>query len=109
MRRAEYPLCAGRRKYKDRAGCGLRKDGSINGMLPSSFFAIEPVYETDDGISTEKAKEAPVVISYTLYGGGFGHGIGMSQNAARRMAQAGYDYKQILQFFYECSIEGVNE
>ena len=85
------------------------KKGTINGMLPSSFFVIEPVYETDDGISTEKAKEAPVVISYTLYGGGFGHGIGMSQNAARRMAQAGYDYKQILQFFYECSIEGVNE
>lgn len=59
------------------------KKGTINGMLPSSFFVIEPVYETDDGISTEKAKEAPVVISYTLYGGGFGHGIGMSQNAAR--------------------------
>ena len=90
-------------------GADYGKDGSINGMLPSSFFVIEPVYETDDGISTEKAKEAPVVISYTLYGGGFGHGIGMSQNAARRMAQAGYDYKQILQFFYECSIEGVNE
>ena len=61
------------------------------------------------GYPRKKAKEAPVVISYTLYGGGFGHGIGMSQNAARRMAQAGYDYKQILQFFYECSIEGVNE
>lgn len=85
-------------------GADYGKEGSINGMLPSSFFVIEPVYEEDDQISTKKPKEAPVVISYTLYGGGFGHGIGMSQNAARRMAQAGYDYKQILQFFYECDI-----
>lgn len=85
-------------------GADYEKEGSINGMLPSSFFVIEPVYEEDDQISTKKPKEAPVVISYTLYGGGFGHGIGMSQNAARRMAQAGYDHKQILQFFYECDI-----
>lgn len=85
-------------------GADYGKEGSINGMLPSSFFVIEPVYEEDDVMSTKKAKEAPVVISYTLYGGGFGHGIGMSQNAARRMAQAGYDHKQILQFFYACDI-----
>lgn len=85
-------------------GADYGKEGSINGMLPSSFFVIEPVYEEDDVMSTKKAEEAPVVISYTLYGGGFGHGIGMSQNAARRMAQAGYDHKQILQFFYACDI-----
>ena len=85
-------------------GADYGKEGSINGMLPSSFFVIEPVYEEDDVMSTKKAKEVPVVISYTLYGGGFGHGIGMSQNAARRMAQAGYDHKQILQFFYACDI-----
>lgn len=85
-------------------GADYGKEGSINGMLPSSFFVIEPVYEEKDGILPEKTEADPVVISYTLYGGGFGHGIGMSQNAARRMAQAGYDYKQILHFFYECDI-----
>ncbi len=85
-------------------GVDYGKEGSINGMLPSSFFVIEPVYEEDDEILPEKTGADPVVISYTLYGGGFGHGIGMSQNAARRMAQAGYDHKQILQFFYECDI-----
>lgn len=97
------------------------KKGTINGMLPSSFFVIEPVFEESDVVVPEgkaesetkrdskRKEEKLVVVSYRMYGGGFGHGIGMSQNAARRMAQAGYDYKQILQFFYECSIEGVNE
>lgn len=102
-------------------GADYGKEGSINGMLPSSFFVIEPVFEESDVVAPEgkaesetkrdskRKEEKLVVVSYRLYGGGFGHGIGMSQNAARRMAQAGYDYKQILQFFYECSIEGVNE
>ena len=102
-------------------GVDYGKEGIINGMLPSSFFVIEPVFEESDVVVPEgkaesetkrdskRKEEKLVVVSYRLYGGGFGHGIGMSQNAARRMAQAGYDYKQILQFFYECSIEGVNE
>lgn len=40
-----------------------------------------------------------------LYGGGFGHGCGMSQDAARRMAEAGKNYNEIIQFFYEgCNV-----
>lgn len=40
-----------------------------------------------------------------LYGGGFGHGCGMSQDAARRMSDAGWNCNQIIQFFYEgCSV-----
>ena len=38
--------------------------------------------------------------NYTLYGGGFGHGIGMSQYAAGKMAELGMDYREILVFFY---------
>lgn len=52
-------------------------------LLPSSFFCIDT-----------KGK------SYILTGGGFGHGIGMSQNAARHMAEEGMDYEEILKFFY---------
>lgn len=41
-------------------------------------------------------------------GGGFGHGIGMSQYGADGMAQAGYTYEEILQFFYhDIDIEGI--
>ena len=36
-----------------------------------------------------------------LTGGGNGHGMGMSQYGAAGMAQAGWNYKQILTFFYD--------
>ena len=38
---------------------------------------------------------------YILEGGGYGHGIGMSQNGANEMAKAGKNYKEILQTFYQ--------
>ena len=63
----------------------LRQDGSkVRGrtLLPSAFFDITVKDE--------------VVIS----GGGFGHGIGMSQTGANEMAKTGMGYKQILQVFY---------
>lgn len=53
-------------------------------MLPSAYCAI---VSAGDG-------------ALTLYGGGYGHGIGMSQNAANGMAKAGMDYEQILHYFY---------
>lgn len=36
-----------------------------------------------------------------LRGGGNGHGIGMSQYGARGMAEKGYSYKEILDYYYE--------
>ena len=37
---------------------------------------------------------------------GYGHGVGMSQNAAKAMAYNGYSYVDILKFFYEgCQIQ----
>lgn len=51
--------------------------------LPSAYFAIE---RKDGG--------------YILYGGGFGHGAGMSQTAVKEMINEGMDYKEILEFFY---------
>lgn len=57
-------------------------------MLPSAFIYIESVYNSGE------------VCGFTIYGGGFGHGSGMSQNAAKEMAQAGMKYKKILKSFY---------
>lgn len=70
----------------------LRQDGSeveVPNLLPSGFFIL----------SSSKEKEN--VIGYTLSGGGFGHGVGMSQNGARQMAKSGYTSDDILQFFYD--------
>ena len=76
-----------------------RKDGSqiaSPNLLPSGFFVME--------IKKEKGK----VTGYTLRGGGFGHGVGMSQNGARQMAQEGYSAMDILLFFYQgCTVENV--
>jgi stage II sporulation protein D len=35
-----------------------------------------------------------------ITGGGYGHGIGMSQNAVSAMTAAGMGYTQVLEFFY---------
>ena len=39
-----------------------------------------------------------------LNGGGYGHGVGMSQNGAKNMAYAGKTYADILNFFYQDTV-----
>lgn len=66
----------------------IRNDGStIDTMsaLPSAFFAIEAGKDKN---------------SLQFYGGGYGHGAGMSQTAVRELVEAGKPYEEILQFFY---------
>ena len=53
-------------------------------LLPSAYITIIPV---ENG--------------YVVYGGGYGHGIGMSQNGANGMAKAGMSYMDILMKFYQ--------
>lgn len=54
-------------------------------MLPSACFEV--LANTDGQI--------------VLRGGGNGHGIGMSQYGARGMAEKGYNYKEIIDYYYE--------
>lgn len=68
-----------------------KADGSTaycTSLLPSGFFYIDTV---QDGKN---------VISYSINGGGYGHGVGMSQNGANRMAKAGSSCEEILQMFF---------
>lgn len=69
-----------------------KQDGKTmtgSGSLPSAFISIDKRTGKDGGIS------------FHIYGGGFGHGVGMSQNGAQGMAKDGKDYQQILDFFYK--------
>ena len=53
--------------------------------------------------TTEDAEEqAPVTnaASYTFQGSGWGHSVGMSQWGAYAMAQQGFDYEEILKFYF---------
>lgn len=80
------------RTFLDPGGKALhRKDGEVLndfGMLPSGFFVVREIL-----------KEG-VLSGYRIEGGGFGHGAGMSQNAAKAMAEEGMSYLDILTFFY---------
>lgn len=70
-----------------------RKDGNTSegwSSLPSGFLAVEDAGVNENGIR-----------SYKIYGGGYGHGVGMSQNGAQGMAKSGIGYDEILKFFYD--------
>ena len=64
----------------------MKNDGTVVDsapLLPSAFFSVEKSGET-----------------FIVKGGGFGHGIGMSQNGANEMAKQGKAYQEILGLFY---------
>lgn len=57
--------------------------------------------ETSSGGSFDPSGEKTIVYGdITLYGKGFGHGVGMSQDGAINMAKQGYTYEDILKFYY---------
>ena len=88
----EYGNAEVRSEYNIRSvlGCGLKTLKFMNGeeremtLLPSAFCTVEAL---GDG-------------TYLLDGGGYGHGIGMSQNGANGLAKEGYSYDNILRYFY---------
>lgn len=64
----------------------IRQDGSsVTGWtsLPSPYYYID---NNDNG--------------FTIYGGGFGHGVGMSQSGAIILANQGQNYQFILRHYY---------
>lgn len=83
-----YVLC-------DTKSAARKQDGSrtVPGtLLPSGFFVIDADYQA--------GKDGENVVGYTLTGGGFGHGVGMSQNGAKALGEQGAGYGQILLRFY---------
>lgn len=83
-------LCNGESKV-------IRQDGSsiaAGTLLPSAFLIIKADKTGED------------MVGYTLVGGGYGHGVGMSQNGAKEMGNLGYDYQEILEsFFSDCEVQ----
>lgn len=80
----------------------MKNDGStISGWdtLPSGFIYIENEGTDENNVTT-----------FTIYGGGFGHGVGMSQNGAQGMAKTGKSCMDILRFFYQgCEIADIGD
>ena len=58
-------------------------------LLPSAFFSLEKIKDTEEKL-----------VSVQVCGGGYGHGVGLSQNGVKGMVDAGYNYKQILNHYF---------
>jgi stage II sporulation protein D len=90
--KTEYNIRALLSPYKQSAPINVvRSDGSTvtnSKLLPSAFIAIE------------KASKDGTIGNVTIYGGGYGHGVGMSQNGVKGMIDQGYSFSQILEHFY---------
>lgn len=69
-----------------------RQDGSKTAgtaLLPSACMVITPVFDGGGELW-----------GYRFFGGGYGHGTGLSQNGANGMAKQGKTFEEILRFFY---------
>lgn len=79
-------------EYKDKIRTALKyiNASGNKASLLSTLFYIEPV----------KNNNTKEVIGYKVYGGGWGHGVGLSQTGAMGMAVKGYTYDTILKHYY---------
>lgn len=69
-----------------------KNDGSVSenySLIPSAFFVIEKSFDEFNNLE-----------SIEVFGGGNGHGVGMSQNGAEELAKNDIDYESILKYFY---------
>ena len=85
---------------------------AANGSKPASSDDLLSRLQQNDGQPANQAKQteqtqpeqtpeaAPVLVGYRFIGGGFGHGVGMSQTGAYNLGKRGYAYSQILEFYY---------
>lgn len=55
----------------------------------STFFYLQPMYDNSKKLS-----------GYAFIGGGFGHGVGLSQYGSYNLARLGWSAEQILAFYY---------
>jgi stage II sporulation protein D len=78
---------------KDQVRWALKYINASGGqsVLLSTLFFIEPVV---DNITKE-------VTGFKAYGGGWGHGVGLSQTGAMGMAVKGYTFDEILKHYYQ--------
>lgn len=78
----------------------IRQDGTeykMGDLLPSAYFYLDCIYGDT------------YVERIEIRGGGFGHGVGMSQNGAKCLAQNGINAEEILKFYYhDVQIENRN-
>ena len=69
-----------------------KNDGTVTeemNLLPSAYFICSGVHDGER------------LAGFQILGGGYGHGVGMSQNGAEHLARQGYTWQEILDYFYK--------
>ncbi|WP_273320273.1 SpoIID/LytB domain-containing protein [Vallitalea guaymasensis] len=62
----------------------------VDKLMPSAFYIMDKEYDKDGNL-----------VKVIFRGGGYGHGVGMSQNGVKGMVDKGYDFNKILNHYYE--------
>ena len=90
----------------DKGEVVLESESAIRGAFGNSNVEMETMTGTAKYANLpstfcifEKVMDGKKLTGFRITGGGYGHGIGMSQNAANKMAES-MTYAQILEFFY---------
>ena len=81
----------------------LEKDEVIRALhAPRSLlFYLDPMYEPAPPQETgDETPAAPILKGYAFVGGGWGHGVGMSQTGTYNLGRLGWSSDRILQFYY---------
>lgn len=82
---------------------------SLNGMTALSASGMTTIAAAGETADSGDAKTAVSGMTVTfdddsdvliINGKGYGHGVGMSQQGAQQMANQGFTYKEILEFYY---------
>jgi len=72
---------------------------SALGPPRSTFFYLDPIYDKNKKLT-----------GYKFIGGGFGHGVGLSQFGSYNLARIGWNAEKILQFYYPgTQVQPLNE
>lgn len=75
----------------DKGALEISKDEVQSAFLPpiSTLFYIDPVFNPNKTLK-----------GYVFVGGGFGHGVGMSQTGSYNLAKLGWSSEEILRFYF---------
>lgn len=85
----------------DKGALNLYKNEARSAFTPprSTLFYVEPVYDANQQLK-----------AVSFIGGGFGHGVGLSQYGSYNLAKLGWSAEQILAFYYPgTQIQPLNE
>ena len=89
------PSSSNSAQESDETSVAPQDEGSVS--LSNAGDASAPETEATQ---VQNVEPEPVLTGFRFVGGGFGHGVGMSQTGAYNLGEKGYSPKQILEFFY---------